>query len=101
MVLNYEKGFAFTNQLLTDASKIFKAYATDKDIISHINKNEFVMLRFNSTSDQTLLTAQKLFAEIKGMNPNTIIAAGCSFKNQDKTIQQTLDAAFVTADWAI
>lgn len=101
MVLNYEKGFAFTNQLLTDASKIFKAYATDKDIISHINKNEFVMLRFNSTRDQTLLTAQKLFAEIKGMNPNTIIAAGCSFKNQDKTIQQTLDAAFVTADWAI
>ena len=100
MVLNYEKGFAFTSKVIIDTSLIFKSYATEKDICAHISKNEFVMLKFNTTADETLDTAKKLYDEIRKCNPVIDAAAGSSFKNHDMTIEAALNAAMVTAPLA-
>jgi len=96
MALNYEKGFAFTDQIIIDTAGKFKSYATEKDICAHISKNEFVMLKFNTTGDETHHTAQKLYDELRKSNPTIDVAAGSSFKSEDMTIEATLDAALVT-----
>ena len=96
MTLNYEKGFAFTSQIILDTAGMFKSYATEKDICAHINKNEFVMLKFNTTGDETLQTARKLYDELREHNPSVDVTAGTSFKSEDMTIEAALDAALTT-----
>lgn len=97
MALNYEKGFAFTSQIIMDTAEKVKSHATEKDICSHISKNEFVMLKFNTTDDETLQTAQKLYEDIRMSNSFIEVAAGSSFKTENMTMEEALDAAYATA----
>ena len=93
MTLNYEKGFAYTSQLIMDIADKVKSYATEKDICAHVSKNEYVMLKLNTTSDETRQTAKMLYDELRSSNPSVDIAAGSSFKSEDMTIEAALDAA--------
>jgi len=92
--LNYESGFASTNRLIVETAKLIKLNATDKDICARISRNEFAMLKFETTYKLTVHTAQKLYTELKEKHPSAIFSEGSSYKRKDVTIEVAIEAAW-------
>lgn len=91
--LYYEKGFSFTNKLITDTAGLFRSNASDQDICARISKNEFAMIKLNTTNAVTLQAVKKLAGELREQYPDADYAEGFSFKRKDMTLEAAVKAA--------
>lgn len=93
LALNYANGFAFTNQLLTDTASLIKENTSDTDICARIGKNEFAVLTFNNTHEETIKAADKLNKDLAKIYPSATFLAVTSYADEKIPIENALKDA--------
>ena len=94
--LGYEKGFAFTNRIVSDAARIVASYTTSADICARISKNEFAIVQCGATASQTMQSAGELSGELKRLDSDAAFAAGWSHTAEAGTLDSAIKAAMAS-----
>jgi GGDEF domain-containing protein len=91
--ITFERGYAFSSRLLSDTASEFLKVAGEKDLCARISKNEFVMVKINTTGKATWDTARNLVKTLKDLNPPVCFLSGSAIQNADMSV----DAAYESA----
>lgn len=91
--ITFESGYAFSSRLLSDTASGFLKFAGEKDLCARTGRNEFVMVKINTTGKSTWDTARNLLKELKDSNPQARFVSGSALQNPDMSV----DAAYESA----
>lgn len=76
----------FKNNLINSVSESLKNYATEKDICSRITKDEFSIIKIDTTKKATIKTATRILKELSSNNPLISFTTKTSFKTEKESL---------------
>lgn len=94
LALSDEKGPDAINQLIKDTANVLIKHTDVKDVCARISKKEFVIVKFNTTKDETALAVHSLFMDLNALGSEARFAAGSSFKESNIAIESALEEAY-------
>jgi len=91
--ITFEQGYAFSSRLLSDTASEFRKFAGEKDLCARTGRNEFVMVKINTTGKSTWDTTRNLVKVLKDSNPQARFISGSALQNPDMSVDDAYESA--------